>query len=66
MKHITTPAIIINMENHEKLGCGCWKETFLHEVGHYIDWKTDPEGFRRKSSKAKERFAREFSALKTL
>jgi|GEM_PF-6383515 len=63
---IRRPAIIVNMNIEGKKRCWTWQTTFLHEVGHYIDWKTDPEGFRRKSSKAKERFAREFSALKTL
>lgn len=33
-----------------------WWHTFLHEFGHYVDWKTN--GFQYRSKKSREKFAR--------
>lgn len=55
-REISLPVIVINCNLPN------WKSTFLHEFGHYIDFKTNPD-FYTTSSKQKEKFARQYSRL---
>lgn len=58
-KHIPLPAIIVN-PTHES-----WWSTFLHEFGHYLDYKTNPFYFKE-STRRKEKTAKTYSALTIL
>lgn len=64
VRYLHRPAILVDMEHDrpkEK-----WKKTFLHEFGHYLHWKEDPQRFQKESTKEKERRAREFAELLAL